>query len=315
MGQSADEEAFRISCEILGKSNFVIIKLPSEKYVINYILSITFNGILLLPTVLLNAVAILTILRSSQLNSKPCYFIILVQSVIDLAVGIFSIPLLIFFLASGIGGTTNCVAVTFAFKSILLPAMISSINLSAMTMERYVAILHPFAYSTKVTKKRLMIFVACGSVVAISLFVLFFYEHRLYHICGTILAMLVFAFTAFAYSKIYLVVRKLSRSPNRPHDPTAGENTTKLKVFLGEIKHAKSCFMVVVCFGVLCFLPGAIMLPLFPTHEIFERHAILAWIFTFSILNSSANSIIFFWTKNMLRREAVKSLNIIKCSK
>jgi hypothetical protein len=45
----------------------------------------------MIHTVLLNAVAMITILKSSQLKSKPCYFIILVQSINDLAVGIVSI--------------------------------------------------------------------------------------------------------------------------------------------------------------------------------------------------------------------------------
>jgi predicted membrane protein len=160
-----------------------------------------------------------------------------------------------------------------------------------------------------VTIKRLLIYTGCGVVVAISSVFLFVLEPRLYHIfLGTLVA-LVFIFTAFANTKIYLVIRKLSRSPNRPHDPTTVENTTKLKVFLGEIKHAKSCFMVVVCFCVLCFLPAATTLPFFPTLEQFELLAITAWIYTLGFLNSTVNSIIFFWTKTMLRKEAVKRLN------
>ena len=313
MNQSADEEVFRISCEILGKSNFVIIKLPSEKYVINYILAITFNGILLLPTVLLNAVAILTILRSSQLNSKPCYFIILVQSVIDLAVGIFSIPLLIFFLASGIGGTTNCVAATLALKLTSLPTIISSIALSALTLERYVAILHPYAYSTQVTNKRLLIFVGCGAAAAIFLDILSLYNPRLHHICVMSVAMAIFIFTAFAYTRIYLVVKRLSRSPNTPHDPAAVENKTKTKVLLGEIKYAKSCFMVVVCYAVLCLLPGAITLPFHSALAQYKRQAIVVWIYTLAFLNSSVNSLIFFWTKTTLRNKAIETLKTM-CS-
>ena len=313
MSRSVDEDQIGISCEILGKTHFVE-KLSSEKFVINYIVVITFNGLLIIPTILLNAVAIITIAKSSQLKSKPCYFIILVQSVIDLAVGVFSIPLLIFFLASGIGGTTNCVAATLAFKSTLLPTVTSCIALSALTLERYIAILHPYAYSTQVTKKRLLIFVGCGAGVAISLLVLALYQPKLYYICVITVAMIIFIFTAFAYRKICLVVKKLSRSPNRPHDPAAVENTTKTKVLLGEIKQAKSCFMVVVCFAVLCFLPGAIMLPITPKFGPAWTKAIVVWLHRIGFLNSSVNSLIFFWTKTMLRNEAVKTLKTM-CSR
>ena len=309
MNLSVEKEAFGMSCNILGETHFVTPKLLSETFVINYIFAISFNGFLMIPTILLNAVAIITILKSSQLKSKPCYFIILVQSVIDLAVGAFGIPLLIFFLASGIGGITNCIAVNLAIKSTLLPFMLSCVTLSALTLERYIAILHPYAYKTQVTKRRLLIYAARGAVVAISLFLVSLFNPRLYHICLAATVILIFVFTAFAYTRIYLVVKKLSRSPNRPHDPAAVENTTKIKMLLQKFKHAKSCFMVVICFGVLCLLPPAITLPLLPKLKQSEIGAVLAWAYTLNMLNSGANSVILFWTKTMLRSEAVKTLN------
>ena len=309
MNLSAEKEAFGMSCNILGETHFVITKLPSEKFVINYIFAISFNGLLVISTILLNAVAITTILKSSQLKSKPCYFIILVQSVIDVAVGTFGIPLLIFYLATGIGGITNCIAASLAVRSMLLPFMLSCLTLSALTLERYIAILHPYAYKPHVTKKRLLIYVGCGGIVPISLFILFLYNPIFSHICVVTFLMLIFVFTAFAYTRIYLVVKKLSHTPNRPHDPAAVENKTKMKVFLQNFKHAKSCFMIVICFGILCFLPGAITLSFFPKLKLSEKQAVLVWIYTLSMLNSSVNSVIFFWTKTMLRNEAVKTLN------
>ena len=149
-------------------------------------------------------------------------------------------------------------------------------------------------------------------MVTIASFFLYLHEHRLYHKSLATLMTLVFAFTVFANTKIYLVVKKLSSSPNRPHDPAAVENTTKLKVFLREIRQAKSCFIVVICFAVFCFLPGAVTIPFLPILNQTERQAIIAWVYALGFLNSSINSIIFFWTKTMLRNEAVKTyVNII----
>ena len=201
MNHSLGEEGFVMSCQILGKTRFVITELPSEMYAINYIFAITFNGLLMIPTILLNAVAIVTILKSSQLMSKPCYFIILVQSVIDLAVGVVGIPLLIFYLASGTGGIKNCLAGRLALSSTTLPSMISCVILSALALERYIAILHSYAYSTQVTKKRLLIYVGCGAVMAISLFLLHLYVPRFYHICTASMATLLFVFTVFANTR------------------------------------------------------------------------------------------------------------------
>ena len=308
MNLSLDEDASATSCKILGETHFLITKFPSKKFVINYIFAITFNGLLMIPTILLNAMAIITILKSSQLKSRPCYFIILVQSVIDLAVGVLGIPLLMFFLASGLGGITNCFAANLALKTTVLPVTVSSITLSALILERYIAILHPYAYKTQVTKKRLLIYVGFGAVVAISLVVIFLSSPRVYHICEATVATFIFVFAAIAYTRIYLVVKKLARTPHRPHDPAAVENTTKMKAFRQKVKHATSCFLVVVFYAVLHFLPGAIALPFFKSMKQFERQAIFVWIYTLCQLNSCVNSVVFFWTKTMLRVEAAKTL-------
>ncbi|CAB3988151.1 melanocyte-stimulating hormone receptor-like [Paramuricea clavata] len=267
------------------------------------------NSILIIPTILLNAIAIITILKFSQLNSKPCYFIILVQSVIDLAVGVFGFPLFLVFLASGIGKFSNCIVATLAFQTTTIPVGISTITLSAMTLERYIAILHPYAYSAKVTKKRLLIYVGSGAVMLFSLFFPSLVIQKLIAVYGTISITLVFFFTVFAYTRIYLVARKLARSQNQLHDAAGKENITRKKLFFREIKLAKSCFIVVVCFCILCFLPTAFLVTFYKYLDKFEYLVFLIWIGTLSLLNSSVNSLIFFWTKTMLRKQAVKMIN------
>jgi hypothetical protein len=304
MNLSVGQEGFEISCQILGTTHFAITKLSSEKLLINHIFAIAVNGILIIPTILLNATAIITILKSSQLNSKPCYFIILVQSVIDLAVGVLGIPIFIFFMASGIGGISTCLATTLALRSTILPVGASTNTLCAMTLERYIAILHPFAYSTQVTNKRLLIGVGCCTAVEWSVIILSFAIHWLFEIYAMVAQALSFFFIAFVYTRIYLVVRKLAQSRNKSHEG----NLTSMKLFLREIKQAKSCFIVVICFCVLGFLPTTIAVPFFPSFDQFEELAIKIWIMTLGLCNSSFNSVIFFWTKRMLKKEAVKML-------
>ena len=114
MNRSDVQAHFEISCEMLGTTQFVITKLPSEKLLLNHVLAIIFNSVLMIPTILLNGIAVKTVLKSSQLSSKPCYFIILLQSVVDLAVGVLVIPLFIVYLASAIRGFSNCFVATLA---------------------------------------------------------------------------------------------------------------------------------------------------------------------------------------------------------
>jgi hypothetical protein len=277
-----------------------------KKFLISHILAASVNGIFIIPTILLNAVSIVTIFKSSQLNSKPCYFIILVQSVIDLAVGVLGIPLFLVYIVQGITGTLNCFGILLAKNSLILPIGVSIITLSAMTMERYIAILHPYAYSTEVTKKRILVYVGSGAAVVFFVIILSFRIRLAVLMFGSLLVTLVLIFTAFAYTRIYLVVRKLNRSPNQPLE----ENLTRNKLFLREIKQAKSCVIVVMCFFSLSFLPpiALLLLRLIDESELLAKHV---WMNTISMVNSSANSVIFFWTKTMLRKEAKKRLNFI----
>ena len=82
------KDQFKASCQGFEDEQFFITRLPSETLLIYHIFAITFNSIVIIPRLLLNAVAVITILKSQPLRNKPCYFIILLQSMLDLAVGI-----------------------------------------------------------------------------------------------------------------------------------------------------------------------------------------------------------------------------------
>ncbi len=79
----------------------------SKSFVINRIVLCVFNGVLLLSTILLNSVAILTISKCPQLKEKLCYFLVLLQSAIDLLGGVINQPLFIVMLASEAKGNSE----------------------------------------------------------------------------------------------------------------------------------------------------------------------------------------------------------------
>ena len=139
---NSSQDIFRVSCEIFGSSYSFKSELPSEKLLIVYIIVLVFNAILIIPTILLNVVSIITILKSSHLSSKPCYFVILVQSVIDSAVGFFGIPSFLVYTLGKIGLHSNCGVLLLGYLTTIVMVNISMIVLLAMTLERYIAVLH-----------------------------------------------------------------------------------------------------------------------------------------------------------------------------
>ena len=230
---------------------------------------------------------------------------------IDLTVGVFGIPSFLVYLVQGITGTSNCFGIILAKKLSVVMIALSTITISALTMERYIAILHPYAYSVKVTKKKILVYVASGGVVTFLVITVSFVIRYAIMLFGMLLVTLVFIFTVFAYTRIYLVVRKLNRSQKQQFNPENQENLTRKKLFVGEIKQAKSCFIVVMCFFALSFLPAIAFSLRSSNATPGEFVANDAWLYTISMFNSSVNSIIFFWTKTMLRKEAKKRWNFL----
>ncbi len=299
---------FEISCLIFGERHNFMRKFPSDKLLVNHFVTLTVNVMLIFPTVLLNAVSVITIIKSSQLKNKICYFIILMQSATDLVVGVLGIPLFLIFLVTGLGTISNCVVATLAYRSSVLPIGVSILTLSALTMERYIAVLYPYAYSTQVTRKRILVYICSGTMVMVLVVILSLAIEGLIKRFTMVLATLFFTSNAFVYARIYLVVRKLARSQNQPQDITVVNNLTRQKMFIQEIKQAKNCFIVVICFFILCFLPVIVTNVVATYVNKYKLQAIQNWATTLGISNSSANSVIFFWTKTLLRREAVKIL-------
>lgn len=274
----------------------------------NRILLIVFNVILIFSAIILNLLSVVTIRKSSQLKNKLCYFVILVQSVVDLGIGVFSIPLFIIYLAAPLLGIQNCLAIVILLVSALLAPALSVGTLTTMTVERYIGVLHPYSYPIYVTRSHIKICVSVWSFTMITSFILLIHapiSALEYSISVVLLAQ--FFFTAYAYMKIYLVIRTLERSEKRPVD--IARQISKKRRLLREIKHAKSCFIVVLCFA-LCMLPSA-MGPIFVDMESAHYAAFSIWTMTLYNLNSSFNSIIFFWNKTLLRNEAAAILNSI----
>ena len=314
MNQSVERQwnLFQKRCYIFGKTHTLINK-PSYMLLVNDIAVLTVNIILIFPTILLNAVSITTITKSSQLRNKICYFIILVQSVTDLVVGFLGIPSFVLFLTTGIGKKTNCTVSILAYRSTVLSIGVSFFTLSALTMERYIAILHPYKYIAQVTRKRILMYICSGVVLLLFVIICSLVFDGLIKSFTVLLTTCFFILIVFVYTRIYLVVRKLSSSPVQVGSTPAANNMTRKNALIQEIRQTKRCFIVVVVFILFCLLPVLVTFFVASILDQYGLQTIQNWATTLSILNSSVNSVIFFWTKSLLRKEALKTLYTI-CS-
>ena len=287
---------------------FVVRQFPSRKYFLSQILYIFVSGVLIIPAVLLNSISVLTIWKSSHLKAKLCYFLILIQSIFDIAVGVISLPAIIAYVALELRGNASCVLVVILQAITFIPAGISLTTICLLTLERYLSILHPVVHRSYVTKTRMLICVCCGSVwfVVTGPVLRIISEKSSIMILNLVVVAIVLACTTFAYVRIYFAVRNMHFSNDCISDYSTEQSSSKTKEkrkSLRERSLAKSCALVVlICY--VCYLPFAVCYIYFSDDPIHFRVATF-WSWVVLTLNSSLNSVVFFWKRPLLRQEAM----------
>jgi hypothetical protein len=307
-------------CSILEGTSVSIIQFPSNAYVINQIIVCFLNCLLSVATVLLNGIAILTIYKCFHLKEKICYFLIYLQSMVDLITGAVSIPLFTFVLASELVGTANCV-VNFIISTVaFIPMGLSLAMLCALSFERYMGVLHPLVHRTQVTKNRLLGYLCFVTLGILIMMLMSLVYETLYYVFASVNICVSLILITFVYTRIFLAARRRFRLENRPGHGLVEVNPTEIKKkqqFIKEFKLAKSCFLVIITF-LLCFMPAFIIsiLSVTVSPEMVPRFRLLqSWSITLALFNHSINSIIFFWTRPLLKREAKNVLKNICANK
>lgn len=284
---------------------------PSSSYMKNQIVACILTGVLFIPTVILNGISIITILRTSQLKEKVSYFLILMQSITDFVIGFIAIPLnMAYVIDRDFIGVKNSLLCWLNYTLGHYLMGLSLITLCGLSVERYVGVVHPMFHRIHVTKKRMFIYECCGALLILvlsSTLVEPDKEWSKYAVFGAVLICLIFI--TFLYTRIYTTAKNSLSSGSGISDCAAHPNTEKLRRSCKrELKLAKSCFLVVCTFA-LCFLLVIICAsPLSTRREKETNRMMWSWSMVFAVLNSSLNSVIFFWSRTMFRKEAVKFL-------
>ena len=256
----------------------------------------------------LNLVVVVSLL-SSQLRKKLCYFMIFILSCFDILLVVLAHPALI----------VDTLNVLFEIELYSMEwyyfIPLSALSLTALfttTLERYLALVYPFFHHKFVTKSRLIVILALMQIPFWTPFFAFksksatSYIKRYYIGLHTGVLLVMFILNR----KIYILVEGLRQRADVPMGNLVGSEqqrniAKKRKVRLGKVS---TCLLAVLCSS-LCFFPTLIFLgvdsesakdgcvPL----EI-EHNWILLWAKTFLAMNSTLNSLIFFYKNSVLRR-------------
>ena len=299
-------------------SDFNNVDYTSTKIIVNHVIFCFINAILSVSTIGLNSITAMACWRSTQLRKKLAHFMIMVLSLNDLAVGLVCSPFYVAILAREISlQKSSCFLNGLQSFVLLLILGCSFKTLFVMNFERYLAIVHPIFHRTKVTKCRLVKCLIALWLVAGLLVSLMLYRPVVLKRFLIVEVLLFIAALVFIYVKIYFVSRRSSENFSRTKRTACASSQgqdisqSEREAHLRNLRLVKSCFIVVICFCI-CFLPTSLVNGIsFPNEVITYMSRI--WAETLLLLNSSLNSLIFFWRNKLLRKEAGRILKQVFC--
>ena len=265
---------------------------------------LTFSGTILNPVVILS-------LWNSKLRKKLCYFMIFILACSDLAVVVVIHPLIIFKIISCWMSAdvterwnwTEYIYILFNF---------SSKGLLTMTLERYLALLHPFSHQKFVKKSRLMTAFVLFQLPLAILFI-FNKNNRSLNLSAYAVDGIVFFLLCIMMNlKLFIVARRLRKSAVITLGNFDGSNSEtrndfdskKFKLAFLSLEKISTCLSAVVCL-IICNLPWATIVGIEISNvSISDQNMFIIghWAATICALNSSLNCLIFFYKNSVLRR-------------
>ena len=270
----------------------------------NIVLLFLVNAFFAFAGTILNSVVIMS-LWNSQLRRKLCYFMIFILACFDLPVVVVfhTIIILEIFLR-------DHTEAWFIYIVQLLP--FSPIAYLLMTLERYLALVHPFFHERSITKSRLMAAFVLFQLpfAALPIGELKLSSDVIFPISNALFAVIVLSICTLNF-KLFYIAKTIRKRANVILGNLDGSNSEqrnverkKFKVTFSILKKISTCLLAVLCLFI-CHVPAIVNigLDMRQTHLREENTFILnLWVVTFIALNSSLNCLIFFYKNSVLRR-------------
>jgi hypothetical protein len=260
----------------------------------------TFSGIIL------NTLVIVCLLKSSRLRKKLCNFMILVLSCLDLVTVITSHPVLVLQLVLWLNERHDLAAkmnIYLHFTCVFLG--FSLLALLVMNIERYLGVYYPIFHRTSVTRRRLLTLLAILFILPTKLIILSTNDLVISFPVALII------FIAIVYPPLVYINYKLFKISRKVRRNNIMSSEVKRKV---NTKSISTCLLVVACLMLLTISSSWYLALSFVSRKSTSKNVRLSFIWgnTIYTMNSTFNSLIFFWKNKVLRTEAIKLLKTLK---
>ncbi|XP_020618812.1 melanocortin receptor 5-like [Orbicella faveolata] len=276
------------------------------------VVNCVFNAPLILISITGNALVLAAIIRTPSIRSTSVIMLCSL-AVSDLLVGFVAQP---FFIANELTASRYIASISEIMAFVLCGA--SLCTMTAISVERFIALRYPMKYQAAVTTKWRVIYVSiiiiwvCNILFA----VFYFWQWTTYFSVMAVGICLGFFISTFSYIKIYIVVRR-HQAQIQTQQQAAQQNSTCAgnNFNMGAVRMKRSAVNTFTFYVamILCYFPIIISLSLSSiSYENWSKVWHLAD--TVAFLNSSINPILYCWRLRELRTAVYKTLKDILCT-
>ena len=261
------------------------------------------NVPLSLSAVLGNALVMIALYEVTTL--RPPYKLLLsCLASTDLCVGLTTQPLFTVLLWTQEHSTPCFVLKLIAHIMATIFGGVSLATLSAISIDRLVALLLGVRYRQVVTLRKVQICVTSFWFLGVAISILYFYHFLLPLVITAILMLLFIVSSTFCYSKIYCTLSKV-KSDIYPGEPR--RISVRCPQFTGRYRKTVSSTLCIQVSLVLCYLPYGTLVIVFAITGIQSPSLNFAWAVAVTLVffNSTLNPFLYCW-KNREVKQAVK---------
>ena len=293
--------------ELFCRSSLTKASANQEQLIFLSILN-TFNSI----TAILGNALILVALRKESSLHPPSKLLLRCLTITDLCVGLISNPLEITYWIIIIGEYWNiCTHVSAAaFLTGLILSAVSLLTMTAISVDRLLALLLGLRYRQVVTLKRTYAIVVTFWVVSAAMTLMWFWNFSITLWSRIIVVSLCLVTSIISYTKIFLTLRRhQAQLQDQPQQP----NQT-IPLNIARYKKAVSSAICLQLTLVACYLPQGLMVTLVTNTEL-SSSAFLACQYTVSLvlLSSSLNPILYCWKIEEVRQAVKDTIRQVLC--
>ena len=264
-------------------------------------------------TAFLGNVLVLVALRKDSSLHPPSKLLLRNLAVTDLCAGLFSKPLYVTLLMTIVNehwSICRYLAVTTFTTSTIL-RLVSLLTLTAISVDRLLALLLGLRYRQVVTLKRtrlmiIVFWVLCTGFTTAR----FFWKLRLFLRYRAIVTSLCLVTSTFSHTKIFLTLR---RHQNLVQDHVQQPNQTN-QLNMARFRKAVSAALWLQFALIVCYLPLVISANLFRKTEPSSSYIVaFSYTLTLVFLNSSLNPILYCWKIDEVRLAMKETIRQILC--